>query len=323
VAPAKVVRPRLLDWTETESLTARLASLLRERAESGAGTPFTYAAIPRGGLFVLGTLAYLLDLPPERIAPSVDRSDSPGPLVLVDDCALSGARIARELDRLLGSDRSADPGRRVIVAHLCSHPELRRAVEAAEPRVEACLAAADLAERADLPSETREGFQERWRARLPGRRYWLGAVEPIVFPWSEPESVWWNARDERLEDGWRRVPPRRTLRARAELGLPPDAAGAEPAFDLAPGTLWKLDRPDAAGDEEGDRLSLRSPDGGLFGFRGTALDVWRALLAGGDRAAAARRLTALYEVEEGEARRDVDELVDLLVERGLLVPRSE
>jgi hypothetical protein len=130
VAPAKVVRPRLLDWTETESLTARLASLLRERAESGAGTPFTYAAIPRGGLFVLGTLAYLLDLPPERIAPSVDRSDSPGPLVLVDDCALSGARIARELDRLLGSDRSADPGRRVIVAHLCSHPELRRAVEA-------------------------------------------------------------------------------------------------------------------------------------------------------------------------------------------------
>lgn len=321
--PPEVVRPRYLDGPEVERLTARLADRIRHRIGPDLG-PYTFHAIPRGGLYVLAALAYLLDLQPGQLSDPATGGPAPlgpaddRPLVLVDDCALSGARVARVLERI----ERASPGRRVIVAHLLSHPALREAVVAAEPRVEACVAAADLAERDDLPSEVRAGFEPRWRERLPGRRYWLGAVAPVAFPWSEPETVWWNARDGRLEDGWRRAEPRRCLRFRAELGLPPEAAEDDPdrpaPFGLAPGVLWKLERSD---DGAPERLLLRGgAEDRLYGFEGTALDVWRVLLAGGGSAEAAERLGELYQVGEAEARADVEALIEELVGRGLLAP---
>lgn len=296
---------RRIDHAEAERLTGRLASSLRDKlgAELRAAS---FVAIPRGGLFALGMLSYLLDLPRERVG-SVPSEEADSLIVLVDDCALSGARVATALSRT--------PAERVVFAHLLSPPSLRRAVEA-EPRVIGCFAGGDLGE-GEIPEHE---IEQRWRERLPGRRYWLGAVEPVAFPWSEPETVWWNARDGRLEDGWRRAEPRRCLRFRAELGLPPESAEDDPdrpaPFGLAPGVLWKLERGD---DGAVRRLLLRGgAEDRLYGFEGTALEVWRALLAGGDSAAAAERLAALYEVGEGEARADVDALIDELLGRGLL-----
>lgn len=290
---------RVLDWAETERLTRHLASRLRD--ELGGDLPaFTFQAIPRGGLFVLGALSYLLDLDKARLR----LADGPPPerVVLVDDCALSGARLGREVERT--------PAGRIVAAHLLSHPELRRAVEETEPRVEACIAGGDLTGRDDLPPEGLAGFAVRWQERLPGRRYWLGPVEPVAFPWSEPETVWWNAREGRLEDGWHRVSPWRCLRFRVELALP-EAEGGRGPLDLAPGVSWKLD---------GERLLLRGgPEDRLHGLRGTALDAWRGLVAFGDRERAWRFLDRRYEADPEELRRDVDEMVEDLLARGLLV----
>jgi hypothetical protein len=187
-------------------------------------------------------------------------------------------------------------------------------VTAAEARVERCVAAGDLAARRDLPEAALAGFAERWRQRLPGRRYWLGALEPVAFPWSEPEVVFWNAREGRLEDGWHRVPPRACLRFRAELRLPAVEGPAGP-LALAPGALWKLD---------GDRLLVRTPgdDGRLFGFRDVALDMWRALLASGDLDRSLRYLAGLYDTDETELGRDLRGFVAELLDRGLLVDAS-
>jgi hypothetical protein len=257
-------------------------------------------------------LSYGLDLRRDQLAfePSLTGRSPRSLVVFVDDCALSGARFAHLL--------AASPAERVVLASLVSPPGLRRAVEA-EERVVACVSGGDLAER----EQPGEAGADAWRERLPNRRFWLGSAEPVVFPWSEPESVWWNARDGRVEDGWRRASPRLTLRGRSALGLPPDAAeghaGGE-RFDLAPGAFWKLEPAgEVDGDGEEGRLKIRAPDDRLYGFEGTALEIWKALLAGGDRAAAAGRLTALYRVEEAAALRDVDELVDDLLYRGVLV----
>lgn len=299
---------QVFDWPATERLAEGLASRLRRELGPELST-FSFLAIPRGGVLVLGMLAYLLELEKDRIAAPGD--PPPERVVLVDDCALSGARLARALERITAP--------RVVVAHLLSHPELRRSVTAAEPRVERCVAAGDLAARRDLPEAALAGFAERWRERLPGRRYWLGALEPVAFPWSEPEAVVWNARAGRLEDGWRRVPPRACLRFRAELRLP-EAGGPAGPLALAPGVLWKLD---------GERLLLRTPgdDGRLFGFRDVALDIWRALLATGDLERSLRHLASRYEADETELDRDLRGFVAELLDRGLLVdapgpPRS-
>jgi len=144
----------------------------------------SFRSIPRGGYFVLGMLSYLLDLERKALwSPSPD-----GLLVIVDDCALSGARFYYALHSV--------PNERVIFAHLYSPPELRAAILAQEPRVVACVAAHDLRDsaRERYPDEAEyKAWQQRWRERLPEPRYWVGLPEPVVFPWSEPERSVWNA----------------------------------------------------------------------------------------------------------------------------------
>src|SRR5690606_11158703 len=95
--------------------------------------------IPRGGYVVNGLLCYALSLEGNRLADSDDRSR---PLMIVDDCALTGSRfrqIMRETDR-----------ERVVFVHLCSSPELRNALMSQEPSLTHVVAAHDLH---DLASE--------------------------------------------------------------------------------------------------------------------------------------------------------------------------
>ena len=58
-----------------------------------------YAAIPRGRLFVLGMLAYVLDLDPRPLL----RPPADAPVVVVDGCVLTGFRFQQTLHRFLTS----------------------------------------------------------------------------------------------------------------------------------------------------------------------------------------------------------------------------
>ena len=135
-----------VDYAEAERACERLAASLSGEFGTDDLRRFAYQAIPRGGLIVLGILSYVLDLP----ATCFNSDADPGrPLVIVDDCALSGARFGREL-KSAGS-------RAVVFAHLYSHPELRSAILRAEPGVEFCVAARNLEDRLDcyLPDPRR------------------------------------------------------------------------------------------------------------------------------------------------------------------------
>lgn len=310
-----------VSYRQAEEAAAALAASLREALPAAELSAATYRAIPRGGLIVLGMLAYHLDLPREQLRDGGETAEADAPLILVDDCALSGLRLHQELARL-----PAD--RRVVVALLYSARELREAVLAAEPRVEACVAAHDLA---DLSAEiypdpeAREAWRRRWRERLgDDGRYWLGMPELVSFAWGEPDRPFWNEATGEVEDGWRFEPPHRCLKSRARLAadLPAAALAAAPpqgGWHLAEGVVW--------GEFDGV-VWLCEPgdegDGGeVFSLDGSAALCWKALVAAGGEAAAAAALAAVYEVDLETARRDVATLAGELEAAGLLAPAAK
>lgn len=172
---------------------------LADRVRKHLGPELTrakLAAIPRGGYVVLGLLAALLHLDREQTVPPYPEDR---PLVVVDDCALSGARFSQVLHGCGGS--------RVVFAPLYSPPDLRTAIQAREPRVEAVLSAADV-------------LGERIEAG-PAEGYWYGNTEVLAFPWSEPDRSVWNPAAERWETAWRIVPPELCLKNRPRPGTEP------------------------------------------------------------------------------------------------------
>jgi hypothetical protein len=291
-------RWRYVDYAQAERDCERLAAALLERFSTGELARFAVAPIPRGGLIVAAMLAYLLELPAERFG----AADAPGPLLVFDDCALTGLRFRQTIGRR--------PRREVVFAHLYSHPELRRAILAQEPRVLACLAAQDLG---DVAAEA--GRTGRWRALQPaGERYWLGLVEPVSFAWSEPDVQFWNPDLGRVESGWLLAPPHRCLKTRGRLG-PPPARSPRPRWRVAEGVV--------CGDFDGVQWLCARPGGELFALEGSGRLLWRRLARHGDPELAAEEVAAELGADVSAVATDLVELASDLAGRGLLEPAPE
>lgn len=293
-AESGIGRLRLIGYNEVEAAVERLATGLIDRFGAESVRRFRYTPLPRGGLVVLGLLASRLDLPVERLSPPACAPGEDTPLVVVDDCALSGARFAAFL--------RGNPVRQVVFAHLFSPPALRSAIESTEPSVLACLAAHDL-ENAD---ETRES----WRQRLDGRRYGPGTGARIAFPWNEPDRLIWNPGTGEVELGWKLVPPERCLKqrdVRPRVQVQPRAHGP-----------WRPSSTVLFAEHRGETVILRLDTGEVFRLQGTARAMWRALLQGGDPETAFRLLLTRYRVREETLAADLDKFLRTLRERGLL-----
>lgn len=297
---------REIGYRDAEDLAGRLAARLRDTLAPEDLEKARFHPIPRGGWIVLGMLSY-------HLGPLTGGDDS-GPLVVVDDCALSGLRLRETLGALRrhpGGDRKG-----IVVAHLLSPPPLRRAVEEEEPRVLACLAGGDVEDRTEAlypDPAAREAWRRRW-SDLAGAeaRYWLGMAELVTFPWNEPDRPFWNEALGRLEDGWRFVPPHRCLKTRADLvrGLPPVDPGP-PFWHLADGVVW---------GDFGDRLWLcPTPSEEVFSVSDSARLCLRAVLAGLGSEGAAKVVARTYQLGTDGARRDVDGLIADLERRRILV----
>ncbi len=296
--PLPDLRLRLVTYQQAEAETERLASRLVETFGKEARR-LRYTAIPRGGLIVLGMLSYILDLDRDVLL-----TDGEGPLVVVDDCSITGARFGRLLQRI-------DDGE-VIFAHLYSHPDLRANILQRESRVIACLASRDLGDLAPerYPDKGEYlAWRERWRSRLEGTRYWIGLPELVVFPWSEPDRPFWNPLTGRVEDHWRLAPPDRCLKNRARLGVPP-----------RPDLRRRVRSPEwVAHCNREDRVVLCNIETEeVFGLEGVAAEMWRALAAYGDLDAVVEYLLELYDVEEPRLRHDLDTFLEVMVAKGLL-----
>jgi len=289
---------RALSWAEAEAATERLAARLLEVCGSKRIEDSFFLPIPRGGLIVLGMLSYLLDLDAGQLPPSTPNGR---PVVLVDDVALTGARLGQALDKLDATH--------VVAAHLASHPELQKAV-ASDPRVDMCVSALDLGSIVDeLPQDKAEEFRVAWEERLPGVRFWAGGAELITFPWSEPDHVLWNGDTAKVERGWRLVSPERCLKNRAILGPPsPDREGRHLRF------------PDqiSFGHFEDGLLVCRTDTEEVFHLDPMAAEMWGALGTLGSPEAVARHLTGSYDVSADVLSADVAAMATRLTEATLL-----
>lgn len=316
---------RYVDYHDAERAAERLADALGRRFGSDALSRFRFTAIPRGGWIVLGMLSYLLDLRPDQLVapggPSQGRCADDERLVVVDDCALSGLRFQQFL-------KQCDAAR-VIFCPLYANPELCRAIEAAEPVVEACLHAEDLQDVA--PQRFGEAYPQ-WlaerRTRIGDSGYWCGIAEYVAFAWCEPQTRYWNAEAERFEAGWNVLPPDLSLKRRiAASRLQADRGGAGgTGFELlaqqgagsltvADGVLWaEIDSAVALA-----RLSVDRPGSTpCFRLEDTAADMWRAILAHGSLEGAEAELVARYAVGGETLRTDLAGFVAQLESHGIL-----
>ncbi|MEW6636304.1 MAG: PqqD family protein [Actinomycetota bacterium] len=296
-------RLRYVGYEQAEEDCELLARRLEERFGREELRSFRFTAIPRGGFIVLGMLAYVLGLPQMQLEPPhpPDR-----PLVVVDDCALSGVRFGRYLERL--------ENRRVVFAHLYSPPELRRAIEDGERREVVCVSARDLQDHAPgRLGDEYPAWRRRWMDRMDERGYWVGQPDHVCFAWNEPDVGIWNPVSGREESGWRLLPPELCLKnrpSRTPIPVQVQPAGAGP-LRPSPGVLY--------GELEGRILLGHLESGESFVLEDVAADMWRALVKHGSVDGASGALAPEYEVDGLALRRDLRDFAQDLLESGLLV----
>jgi hypothetical protein len=297
---------RYVSYAQAEQDCERLAEQLVERFGREELRRFRFTAIPRGGFIVLGMLAYALGLDQSQLEPP----RTPGtPLVVVDDCALTGSRFGRFLERC--------ESREVIFAHLYSHPDLRESIEISEPGVLACLAAGDLADHAPerLGAEY-DAWRRRCLSRGYGHRYWVGQLDHVAFPWNEPDAAFWNPVTETMERGINLVPPEMCLKNRTI----PSTESVQPQVRVqpeCPGPLLPSERV-IFGDFEGQTVVGDLETGESFSLSGVAADLWRAIVERGSLEDAIDSLASEYDVDTAILRDDLRGFVEDLLLRGLL-----
>ena len=295
---------RFVDYREAARLASRLAAaILSEVGQEGLGG-WRFEGLPRGGLIVLGMLGYALGLPGDRL---LAEPGWRGPRIVVDDCALSGARFRRAL--------AASDGGPVLFAHLLSVAELRQRIEGCEPRVRRCLAAADLD---DCGSAVLGAGYDEWRARLGARlggdRYWVGVPAALGFAWSEPDRVLWDPDSDRLRLAWNLLPPELCLSHRQHQTAVQIQAEGTGGWSLPEGVL--------SADLDGRVLVGDSRSGDVMELSEEAAAMWRALLAAATPAEALQAVAAELAVPQTLLARDLKLLTAELEERGLLEARS-
>lgn len=302
-----VARVRWLDHAAVERACEALAQRLIDGFGARAVRDFRYVAVPRGGLIVLGLLAYVLGLPQHRLCPPPGAANGAedGPLVVVDDAAITGWRLSRFVTEL--------PAQSLILATLHSHPEMRRAFRARHPRVEAFVSAEDLTDvAAELHGADHAGWQQRWRSRVDPDAVWLGEPEPIAYPWSEPDVGIWNPETHREDPGWGLIPPARCLKTRQAGGIAVQVMPT-PRGPLVPA-------PDVVyGEHEGQVVIGDLASGESYTLEGSGAGAWRALVETGDVATAAASLATAFAAPVEGLAADLAALTADLLAANLLV----
>lgn len=305
---ALLKRARHVSYDQVERDCEVLAERLSDRLQNGTLEDADFVGIPRGGLIVLGMLSYALDLPHARLEPP---TSGEGPLVVVDDCALTGSRFRRFLRQ--------HPDREVIFAPLYAHPELCATIEREEPRVTACVNAQDLHDYApEELGEDHSEWQAQWHQRHSDERYWIGRTEHLCFPWGEADTATWNPKRKQVEQGLSVVPPEHRLKTRPGV----DSSQREPSASVQV-------QPDPAGPirpsppvlfgQVGNHTIVANPEADVcIELGGTAAAMWHALVEHGTIGDTMGALRQAYSVGETTLRADLVDFAKQLAVHDLL-----
>jgi len=317
---------RYVSYRDAEELAERLAMRLRQRFSREEISTFYFTTIPRGGHIVLGMLAYALDLRPDQLgdigALLSERHNVP--VVIVDDCAISGLRLQQYL-KPAGDQQ-------VVFASLLAPEGFREALMSREACIIDCLSAEVLP---DLgPQRYGEGYAE-WRglqqSRMGDQGYWVGVASSFAFAWSEPQTKFWNAEARRFEAGWHLMPPHLCLKrhiADEKLQSEGHSAETEDNCTLLPQCSGPVSPDDRVlWTEIGCALAVaRMPeDSGhyapCFRLEGVAADMWRCVIEHGNLDDALAALAPRYDVDSVTLRADLVAFVADLENNGLLINR--
>ena len=301
---------RYLDHGAVTDACVRLADQLVEHLGAETLERAVFTAIPRGGLIVLGQLAYVLGLRHDQLAVDADdrASDGTRPLVVVDDCLLSGVRSTRFLDTVTAP--------RVVVAALASHADLRRALAASRTEVERVLSPIDLHDHAPAHYGAEyEAWAARWRERDGPNALWVGIPDHVCFPWHEPDVGVWDPESNDVVRGWGMLP--------AELCL---AQRRRAAAHDAPWSVAVIAADAASRIPDGvvhasfdDTVVIGHVDRGhSVELEGVAASMWRALTESADEQAALDALVARYDADRTTLQADLQAFAADLVTHGLL-----
>jgi hypothetical protein len=298
-------RLRYVTYADAMMACEQLAEQLQQTFGSKSLQEFQFYGVPRGGLIVLGMLSYILGLRSEQLNPA-EVSDAP--LVVVDDCALSGSRFYRVLQQYPRNSNS------IILATLYAHPALRAAIASREPNVLQCLSAQDLY---DHGPETMGADYNTWQtqnqARLAGHRYWLGLPDYICFPWNEPDHLLWNPVTAALEQSWHILPPTACLKNRP-------ARGVSLPIQVQPTVRGWLQPTEhiVFGELNAQVLIGHLLTGEIFGLSGKAAAFWQVILRAEGMEEAIAQLSAQY--SESNLRSELTSLIDQLMQQQILRP---
>jgi hypothetical protein len=312
---------RYVSYTEAERLTEVLAARLIDRYGRDELTKLEYRAIPRGGAIVLGMLAYALDLPADALHVRHDRAAAgqERPLVVVDDCVLSGMRLKQHL---------AFPGdRRVILAALFVPAALGDRTRVGNRPIDwnSAVLLDDLAPK--LYGDGYSTWLDSWTRRLGDSVLWIGQPEHLCFAWSEPESAFVNAATGEVEAGFRLVPPNRCLRARSAptAAVPEGSADRVEVHRDGPGPLNAPPHVVAA-HVGGQRIAVARFAGDChdrvdecYLLEESGADMWTQFIAHGTVEQASHILGSWYDAEPAAIAVDAEAFAEALVEMGLLV----
>jgi hypothetical protein len=300
-----LARVHYVTYAAAEESCAILAEKLVARFGRQELKSFQFVAIPRGGMIVLGMLSYLISATHDQLQFPPSNN---APLIVVDDCAYTGARFGQFL-----KNRQSE---QVVFAHLYSHPDLRSAIRKNEPSVIDCISSHDLS---DYGEETLGDQYESWRESWLGwlsdmSRYWLGHVDYVCFPWGEPDHSSWNLALGVGEKQCYIIPPEFCLKNKTRIADMPLPVQIQPegVGPLAPSgrTIFGV-LPDFV--LIGDFESQQS-----FILRDVAADIWQGVVAHGNVDAVVLTLLEKYDIDPSTLRHDVNDFVENLLYRGLL-----
>ncbi|WP_209626651.1 PqqD family peptide modification chaperone [Methanobacterium petrolearium] len=287
-----------IDYKKAEKDVEELASQILEVYSPENLESFVFKPIPRGGFIVLGMLAYALNLNPSQFEFNTNPKQ---PIMIVDDIALTGARIAEILSKNNFSH--------VVIAHLYSPPQLRNALMENEPCVKNCFSAHDLEDHAPHNYIGDYSLWEKQVSKKMCKRYWIGQSDVVGFAWSETDYFLWNPVTKRLEDGWRLLAPHKCLKNKFNLGISSQRVEKQ---DI------KLSEDVVSGIFSDEILLYHRETGEIFSLSGVAAMIWRVLMTLGNVEATVKYLKEYYDVEEDVLRRDVEKYVSHLFETKIL-----